>query len=259
MIWAFFSESQDILLDASTNACNGKMCWSDARALGVSIWLNSVESLVRHTVPVANIDLVTDLARQRTQMEIIARNEYMAEDHRDPTACTLYYFALGKVKLVHGLWRQAAWHKEQAPMLKFLCNNFDEPRWQRAALKNAYALLSKQRFGEFPKTILSTGGVQQALEYAAAFFLLGGSLRDAVAICIKQLSDFQLAIAIARVVEESNEGPVFIYILENTVVPVAFRDGNRWLASWAFWLLRRRDLAVRILLVRLTNLSEPAR
>jgi hypothetical protein len=48
MIWAFHSESQDLLLSASTSACtNGKMCWSDARALGVSIWLKSVESLVR--------------------------------------------------------------------------------------------------------------------------------------------------------------------------------------------------------------------
>lgn len=82
-------------------------------------------------------------------MEVIARNEYMAGDNRDPTACSLFYFALGKVKLVHGLWRQAAWHKEQAVMLKFLNNNFGEPRWRTAALKNAYALLSKRRFGKW--------------------------------------------------------------------------------------------------------------
>jgi hypothetical protein len=81
-------------------------------------------------------------------MESIARNEYMMGDHRDPVACSLYYFALGKVKLVHGLWKQAAWHKEQAVMLKFLSNNFAEPRWRTAALKNAFALLSKQRFGQ---------------------------------------------------------------------------------------------------------------
>ena len=80
-------------------------------------------------------------------MEVIARNEYMAGDARDPVACSLFYFALGKSKLVHGLWRQAAWHKEQAVMLKFLGNDFTEPRWRTAALKNAFALLSKQRFG----------------------------------------------------------------------------------------------------------------
>jgi hypothetical protein len=81
-------------------------------------------------------------------LEVIARNEYMSGDSRDPTQCSLFYFALGKVKLVHGLWRQAAWHKEQSIMLKFLSNDFNESRWRTAALKNAYALLSKRRFSE---------------------------------------------------------------------------------------------------------------
>lgn len=81
-------------------------------------------------------------------MEVIARNEYMACENRDPTTCSLFYFALGKVKLVHGLWRQAAWHNDQTIMLKFLANDFTHPRWKTAALKNAYALLGKQRFGQ---------------------------------------------------------------------------------------------------------------
>jgi hypothetical protein len=68
-------------------------------------------------------------------------------------------------------------------------------------------------------------------------------------VCIKQLSDIQLAVALARVVEQGDDGPVLSDILKNTVLPIAFRDGNRWLSSWAFWMLRRRDLAVRILLV----------
>lgn len=84
---------------------------------------------------------------KKVQMEVIARNEYMADDKRDPTNCALYYFALGKVKLVQGLWRQAAWHKEQAAMLKFLSHDFTEARWRTAALKNAFALLGKRRFG----------------------------------------------------------------------------------------------------------------
>lgn len=72
----------------------------------------------------------------------------MQGDDRDPANCSLLYFALGKVKLVHGLWKQAAWHPEQKVMLKFLANDFDEPRWKTAALKNAFALLSKQRHGQ---------------------------------------------------------------------------------------------------------------
>lgn len=220
MVWAFHSESQGILLDASVAACNGKMLWTDARALGVFIWLNSVDAMKSH-------------------MEMIARNEYMSGGNRDPVACSLFYFALGKIKLVHGLWRQAAWHKEQAITLKFLSNDFSQLRWKTAALKNAYALLSKQRF-----------------QYAAAFFLLGGSLRDAVNVCIKQLSDFQLAIALARVIEQSNDGPIFQDILKNTVLPNAFLEGNRWLSSWAFWMLRRRDLSVRVLLTPLQDIAD---
>ncbi|KAG6879754.1 hypothetical protein C0992_012074 [Termitomyces sp. T32_za158] len=94
-----------------------------------------------------------------------------------------------------------------------------------------------------------------AAEYAAAFFLLGGALKDAVNVCIKQLDDFQLAVALARVVEQSNEGPVLLEILNTTVLPIAFRNGNRWLASWAFWLLNRRDMAVRILLTPLQDIA----
>jgi hypothetical protein len=69
-------------------------------------------------------------------MEIIAQNEYMAGDNRGPTACSLFYFALSKVK-VHGLWKQAAWHREQAITLRFLANDFNEPKRKTAALKNA--------------------------------------------------------------------------------------------------------------------------
>ena len=47
IIWAFHSETQGLLLSASSAACQGKMTWSDARAVGVFLWLNSVESMVR--------------------------------------------------------------------------------------------------------------------------------------------------------------------------------------------------------------------
>jgi len=185
----------------------------------VFLWLNSSESMKSH-------------------MEVVARSEYMAGDARDPVACSLFYFALGKHKLVHRLWRQAAWHKEQAAMVQFLSNDFTQPRWRTAALKNAYALLGKRRF-----------------EYAAAFFVLGGSLKDAVNVCLRQLDDFQLAVALARVIEGQDDGPVLCNILYERVIPLAFEKGNRWLGSWAFWLLHRRDLAVRILVTPLQDVA----
>ena len=48
-------------------------------------------------------------------------------------------------------------------MSQFFGHDFKEDRWRKAALKNAYSLLGKQRF-----------------DHAAAFFLLAGSLWDAI-------------------------------------------------------------------------------
>lgn len=48
-------------------------------------------------------------------------------------------------------------------MQKFFKNDFTQERWRKAALKNAYSLLGLQRFN-----------------HAAAFFLLAGSLTDAI-------------------------------------------------------------------------------
>ena len=86
------------------------------------------------------------------------------------------------------------------------------------------------------------------VEYAAAFFLLADCLKDAVNVCINQLDDIQLAIAVARVYG-GDDGPVLREILEDKVLPQAARDGNRWLATWAFWMLNQRDKAVRALIV----------
>lgn len=38
-------------------------------------------------------------------------------------------------------------------------------------------------------------------------------------------------------------------LLEEEVLAIAAQEGNRWLASWAFWMLHRRDMAVRALIV----------
>lgn len=87
------------------------------------------------------------------------------------------------------------------------------------------------------------------LEYSAAFFLLGDCLKDAVNVILNQLKDLQLAIAVTRVYE-GERGPVLKELLEDKVLPLAAQEGNRWLASWAFWMLHRRDMSVRALIVR---------
>ena len=74
-------------------------------------------------------------------------------------------------------------------------------------------------------------------------------MKDAVNVCIRNLDDLQLAIALARVVEQRDDGPIFQDLLKRIVVPLAFKNSNRYLASWAFWKMYRRDLGVRVLVV----------
>lgn len=63
-----------------------------------------------------------------------------------------------------------------------------------------------------------------------------------------QLNDVQLAIAVARVYE-GDHGPVLKEFLEDKMLPDATIMGNRWMATWALWMLGKRDKAVRALIV----------
>ncbi|KAI6751274.1 hypothetical protein HG530_014188 [Fusarium avenaceum] len=217
--WAFHSNSQDILVDFVSRQNHGSMLWEHARESGLFMWL-------------------TDPAALRTQFELIARNEYTKSEVKNPVDCSLYYLALRKKNVLQGLWRMANWNREQAATQRLLANNFEDPKWRSAALKNAYALLSRRRF-----------------EYAAAFFLLADHLHDAVQVCLNQLKDMQLAITIARVYE-GDDGPVLRRLLQDTVLPLAAQEGNRWLAAWAFWMLGRKDMAVRALITPVYTLLE---
>ena len=85
--------------------------------------------------------------------------------------------------------------------------------------------------------------------------MLAGSPKDAITIILRQVDDWQLAFALARVVENGTDGPLVKWILTDTVIPLAFAGGHRWLASWAFWTLGKRDYAVRVLIVSLLLVS----
>ncbi|KAG6151489.1 hypothetical protein E4U47_005120 [Claviceps purpurea] len=217
--WAFHSSSQDILLDFVSRHNQGSMRWEQARETGVFMWLSDATAL-------------------RNQFEIMAKNEYTNSELKDPVECSLFYLALRNKTMLQRLWRIASWNKEQTATQKLLANDFCDPRWQRTALKNAYALLSKRRF-----------------RYAAAFFLLADHLEDAVGVCLRQLNDLQLAIAISRIYE-GDEGPVIQKIIHDEVLSLAAQEDNRWLASWAFWMLDRRDMAVKALLMPVFALLE---
>jgi hypothetical protein len=203
IIYASLSSSQEVLVDLVTQHYGGKLTWEAARKSGMFMWLSELESV-------------------RTQMENVGRAEYNKHEDRNPVDCSLYYLALDKKNVLQGLWRTSIGVREKENTMKLLANNFNEPRWKATALKNAYALLSKRRF-----------------EYAAAFFLLGGNLKDAVNVCVHQIKDLQLAVAIARVY--NNDGVVLKQVIEKEFLPAAAQSSEgRWMACWAYHIVLDR-------------------
>jgi WD40 repeat protein len=221
IIFASRSTSQEILISQLTRSADGKLTWPPARRAGLFMWL-------------------ADPTAAQQQMEIIARNEYTRADDRSPVACSLYYLALRKKSVLQGLWRMAPGLREQKNTLKLLANDFADPKWRTSALKNAYVLLSKRRF-----------------MYAAAFFLLGDALKDAVNVCVHQLGDVQLAVAVARVYG-GDESVVLRNLLTAQILPDAVERGDRWCASWVFGMLGRREEALQALVRPLCTLLPKA-
>ena len=132
------------------NFFKGTPTWADLRELGMAWWIRSNTIL-------------------RKLIETMARATFLKT--QDPLDAAIFYLAMKKKSLVWGLYRSIKDEK----MTAFFKNNFAEDRWRKAALKNAFALLGKQRF-----------------THAAAFFLLSGSLKDALDICIDKLGMYSI-------------------------------------------------------------------
>ena len=137
-------------------------------------------------------------------------------------------------------------------MAAFFSNDFTQERWKKAALKNAFALLAKQRF-----------------EHAAAFFLLANKLWDAVQVCISRLGDLQLAFVITRLYEGDN-GPVYERLLKESVLGISVNpesvspsrqletSSDPFMRSIAHWLLQDYSGALETLLIAPTE-KEPGK
>ncbi|WFC98201.1 regulator of (H+)-ATPase in vacuolar membrane [Malassezia yamatoensis] len=211
LFWAQLCQSQEILIGRVRTLCGQRIDWDKLCASGVFAWCKDRSSLI-------------------PLMEDAARVAYAAKDDVDPIHCSLLYLAMRREATVRSLWRRAHGHRDQTKMNRFLANDFEQERWQIAAQKNAYALISQRRF-----------------DFAATFFLLGGALQDAVNVCVQNMKNLPLAIAIARVYEEQDSGPVFLGLIKGSVLPYAIQKGDRWLAAWAFSVLDNHEDAVRVI------------
>lgn len=205
--WALHSESKTLLLSMFDGNIN---TWKQAREYKIVYWLKE-DQLVN-------------------KFEQIAKFEFSKEDKKDPSRCAIFYLALKKKQILLSLWKISTGHPEQQKMIKFLSNDFTQPRWRTAALKNAFVLLSKHRYMD-----------------AACFFLIGDSLKDAVNVLCKQVKDIDLAIGVCRVYE-GYDGVVLGNLLKTHLLPTAILANDRWTTSFIYWKLRKQDISIKSLI-----------
>ena len=217
MVWAFHSESQPELVQMILKTNRDNVKWSTLRELGLGWWIRN-PSLLK--------DLIEKLAKSAFKV------------NNDPLDAALFYLAMKKKSLVWGLFRSIG----DKRMTEFFQNNFTEEKWRKAALKNAYALMGKQRF-----------------EHAAAFFLLAGSVSDAVQTVLTRLDDVQLAMVIVRLYEGDLETvPESLKSLLYKEVLGRNKDGSDYksnmvhpdpfLRSMSYWILQDYSSSLTTLL-----------
>ncbi|KAM9860947.1 dmX-like protein 2 [Aulostomus maculatus] len=217
--WAFHSEAEEELLNMIPAMQRGDPQWSELRAVGVGWWIRNINTL-------------------RKMVEKLGKAAF--QRHSDPLDAALFYLAMKKKAVLWGLFRSQ--HDEK--MTQFFKNNFSEDRWRKAALKNAFSLLGKQRF-----------------EQSAAFFLLAGSLKDAIEVLMEKMEDLQLAMIVARLYEADFENSSTCQGLLHEKVLGCNRDGSGYhcsrlhpdpfLRSIAYWIMKDYTQALDTLLERI--------
>ncbi|KAG7819982.1 hypothetical protein KL909_004731 [Ogataea angusta] len=213
--FALHSENKDLLFDIISEHSAVQIGAAEFSKYALAYWME-------HT-------------RLAEVLETVARTEFFKTQdsgrYKDPSVCSLHFLALHKKNVLLGLWRTAVGHPEQQKMIRFLGNDFRQDRWRSAAKKNAFVLLGKHRHVD-----------------AAYFFLLAGSLKDCVNVIVSKLRDPGLAVAVARCYENGDHGPVMKDLVLKHLLPEALRNNDRWTASWCFWILSDRALAIQALI-----------
>ncbi|CAK9437875.1 uncharacterized protein LODBEIA_P22530 [Lodderomyces beijingensis] len=212
--WALHSDSREILLSSVETYYKNRLVWENVKKTGLVYWVKT-ERLVK-------------------VVESVVKNEF--GESRDPSGIiSLLYLALRKKQILIGLWKIVQ-HEEKTKMIKFLSNDFTDPRWKSAALKNAFVLLGKHRYLD-----------------AAYFFLLGDKPYDCCSIIANKIGDIALAIAVAKVYcgtktigKEYDES--LVNLIEKYVLPDAIENGDRWTTSWVFWQIDDKPLAIEALI-----------
>jgi len=130
--WALHCQSQALLIDLCLPPDQLGLClWDNVRRFGIPLWCLDHQALLQ---------IADKLAKQHFLL------------NRDPGEAALWYILLNRKSALQGLYKAA----RDERLSNFLANDFSTPRWKEAALKNAFALLGKQKY-----------------QLAVAMFLLG--------------------------------------------------------------------------------------
>ncbi|CAG2169135.1 unnamed protein product [Oppiella nova] len=226
IVWAFHSETQEELVQLVPSISKDNANWSELREIGVGYWIRN-NALLRKLI------------------ERLAKAAYLKNNN--PLDAALFYLAMKKQQIVYLLFRSVG----DTKMTDFFQHKFSEEKWRKAALKNAFALMGKQRF-----------------EHAVAFFLLAGAVWDAVEVCLSKLDDLQLAIVVIRLYEGDIETiPENLKRLLFQEVLGRKKDGSDYkpshahpdpfLRSMGYWILQDYNTALTTLLERDVGTSHP--
>eukprot|EP01113_Clastostelium_recurvatum_P004100 TRINITY_DN1180_c1_g1_i5.p1 TRINITY_DN1180_c1_g1~~TRINITY_DN1180_c1_g1_i5.p1 ORF type:complete len:2044 (-),score=317.30 TRINITY_DN1180_c1_g1_i5:1-6111(-) len=176
---------------------------------------------------------LTNPTTLRVLVERIAKVQFL--EKKDPADCALFYMALKKKGALVAMYKTV----NDVRLVDFLSKDFSDPKYMKAAMTNAFALSGKHRY-----------------EYAAAFFLLAGQVKEATTTLIQRQGDWQLALVVARLFEGEG-GPTYRFILGTYVLANAGPSGSPGedvhLKSAVLWLLKRHHDALSVLVSNISS------
>ena len=173
LAWASVSETQSYVVQQVVGDLQTGCSWEKISKSGLGFWCN-------------------ELGQLKTLVESIQKSalqEYMKSKDADilENRVALWLSVLGKQQLLSSLYKQYGNSCASSVHVKvgeFLATDFSQPENTTKATKNAFELLRQKRYF-----------------LAVSMFILGGSYREALDVCCRQLNDIQLALLLAKVLK----------------------------------------------------------
>ncbi|KAL7054945.1 hypothetical protein AAHC03_024398 [Spirometra sp. Aus1] len=210
-VWAFHSDADEILLSFLPSQKQGS---SDSLLTWAEFKRYGCGWWIRSDIVLQNC------------VEKIARSEFMRT--KDPMVSAIFYLAMRKNTVLASLFKSQG----NRQLEQFFRSDFTpgQPACRQAKL-NAFRLMSQHKF-----------------QQAAAIFLVGGWLEDAIRVCVDSMNDLQLAVVISRLYSigqgSSPGASAYHNLLNNYIVP----NKDPYLRSIAYWILGEPLEALKTLL-----------